>query len=79
MRLGDRSEAAAAPEQLSIGAIGARPAPLLVMVNLAGHIPGRQLHRVVHGEASCGCMSSTTTDIVPTERSGWNRLIPPTR
>lgn len=39
MGLRDRGEAAAAAEQLGVGAVGVRPAPLLVMVDLAWHIP----------------------------------------
>lgn len=39
MGLGDRGQAAAAAEQLGVGAVGVRPAPVLVTVDLAGHIP----------------------------------------
>jgi hypothetical protein len=34
-----RLDPAAAAEQLGVGAVGVRPAPLLVMVDLAWHIP----------------------------------------
>ena len=39
MGLGDRGQTAAAAEQLSIGPIGVRPVPLLVMVDHGRHIP----------------------------------------
>jgi len=52
MSLGDAGEPIAPSDQLGISAVGVGPAPLVMVVDLAGHIPQRQLHCVVDREAN---------------------------